>query len=756
MKNYTHYTPPSITKIIILSTVFLTCSPLSEALAQTTTPATTLTQNAATSVASSAPQEEQVIIKASHKKSDFVPKTSIAASKSPVALIDTPASISVVTQEQMRQRNVTNLGDALRYTPGVLYGGADDTLVPNIRGFSPSNGNPVSSNIYIDGLKQFFGATNLYANSYLDTYLLDRIEVLRGPPSVLYGQSMPGGVVSTVSKFANARATHFASVQGGNHYYFQGVIDYGDKIDDDGVLSYRFAGDARRYDGYSGRNSRREHEGFLPSITWSPDDDTKLTIYDRFLNTVGYPSETYYFPYNGSFDRSTYKMHPSDLITDPNYNKMRTTDNNIGYQLAYNIDPSWVFNSSLRYEHMSGSGLYLGSYGLVDKNGMLPRQYNSGTEIFDAISLEERFNGVVHTGNVKHDVMVGLSWQNYRSHYDTTVAMGPPLNILNPFYGLSNLGLGPDTPGYNYQNQSIMSNQEGVFVQDEAAWKNWHFLFGARYDWSNTSNRDATIQPADSVQKQYLHAFTYRGGFVYHFDNGIAPYFTYSQSFIPNSLGRNANNEKFDPQRGELYEFGVKYQPKNFNGFFSLAAFNITNTNSTLADPNNTQYLINTGTQKSKGIEAEAHTTVYDNISLMMAYTYMKDTRKRYGVTNFYPGAPAHTLSVFGSYTVPDGDFKGFGFNTGVNYAAHTLAGRDQPNNTAANYRATVPAYVIVNAAVFYDLENLSKDYKGMQIQVTVNNLLNELYVPYCTTAAAGGCTFGQKRQVYARLSYNW
>ncbi|CAI3944284.1 Fe transport (CirA) (PDB:1BY3) [Commensalibacter communis] len=710
------------------------------AIAQSTT-STTQTSNTSQTKGDDS-KDEQIVVKGN--KNSIVTKSSSAATKSSTPLIYTPESVSVVTSQQMQMQNATTLGQALRYSSGVSMeqrGSNSRYDLGTIRGFD------VNGSQYLDGLLMFKG--QYYAAQQVDVYLLQQVDVLKGPSSVVYGQSSPGGIIALTSKFANGSRYRHVSLEGGNYNYVRGVFDLGDKFKGLDNLSWRVVGTGFRQDGRDWY-TKAERYAIQPSLYWEPTDDINLTVYGRYQ---AQPNDTSYqtFPAFGSVLSAPYHFPSNFFSGDKNFDKFDQTQASVGYKFTYQLNPEWQFLSMARYTNVGAN--YNQVYGSSYASGANPngsagyypgsrymyRYANGSKEHFDTITIEEQLHGQVHTGPVAHDLLLGVSWQNIRSGYDYGSGYAPPLDLYHPNYSA------PITIPTPSMQMGVSTNQEGIFLQDNMSYKRLHAQLGFRNDWSSIGTRNHVTPSSSFTQSD--QAFTFRGGILYNLPYNISPYFSYAQSFQPlNQVSQSG--KPYQPTRGEQYEVGIKYQPENFNGFFSAAIYNLEQTNVLTSDPVNPMFSLQAGKQRSRGFELEAHTSPIAGLNLIAAYTY-QDVKFTAGD---YSGqrptqVPANIFSFWGDYTIQSGTFKNLGGAIGVRYNGNT-------NGDYISYLRT-KAYTMIDMQAHYKFDDSIPTLKGLEAQFTAQNLTNKRYFTACYSQSFG-CAIGQGRTVIGKLSYNW
>ncbi|MGH6865638.1 MAG: TonB-dependent siderophore receptor [Methyloceanibacter sp.] len=303
------------------------------------------------------------------------------------------------------------------------------------------------------------------------------------------------------------------------------------------------------------------------------------------------------------------------------------------------------------------------------------------------------------------------------------------LNLFDPDYGIKLSLVAP------YQNTNVVQEQTGLYVQDQIKiYDRLVLSLGGRSDQVKTTTKDLL---ADTVVSSDDQAFTGRAGAVYLFDNGLAPYASYAQSFLP-QLGTDFFGTPFKSETGEQYEAGFKYEPPALKNFlFTFAAFDLVRQNVLTQDPGNPLNMIQVGEIRSRGIEFEAVASLDWGLDLQAAYTHLNTefTVNNDGTQGNTPyGVPDDRIALWADYTFQRGRFAGFGFGAGVRYIAETWG--DDANTFK------VPAVTLADAAIHYEWDRYRL-------------AVDEEYVASCF-AEANGCNFGQRRVVLGSLRYRW
>ncbi len=682
--------------------------------------------------------EAVVVVGRDRSDRSVVAKTSSAANKTDTPLIDAPESVSTVTRAQLDQQNARTVTEALRYTAGVsgdvAAGYTSRFDLVEIRGFQGATG----ADEFVDGLRLFSGG--YYQTQQIDPYLLDRIDVLKGPPSVIYGQSSPGGAIALTTKQPTPDPVHMLSVEGGTYGYLRGTGDYGGRLDQTGHWLYRLAVTGTT-SGTQDLHTRDEHVGVLPSVRWQPDDRTDLTVSLFWQHD----------PRGGEFATAlavgTVLPDPHGLVSrhfysgDPGFETFDRTQAAISAQFGYRLTPDWTVQSLARYANVGGFFQQVAAVGPLDPDDRtLERITNASEEHFDTISLEEHLLGRVATGPVRHRLLFGVNWQNVRDTANLYAGLAPPLDVYAPVYGQ------PIPPPSPLDIESSTTNQEGLFAEDQMSWGNLHGQVGVRHDWSDIAKRDGAGGPNYDQADQ---ATTWRAGVLYAIGGVLSPYFNYAQSFQPpNALAYDG--ALFRPIRGRQYEAGLKVQPHAFNGFFTLAFYDLQESQALTPDPVHAGFNVQTGGIRSRGVEAEAHLDLSHGFDAIVAYAYqdVAYTAGSGSLTGERPtDVPRQTFSVWGHYTVPAGRLHGLGVGVGARYNGNTLA------DNALD--VVTPSYTLVDLEAQYALGILVPALKGAVLQVTAQNAFDKLYYPGCYSAAVG-CYIGANRNVIGKLTYAW
>ncbi|RLM28248.1 hypothetical protein BIY29_00910 [Brenneria alni] len=671
----------------------------------------------------------------------YIVTRSAAGTKTDTPLIETPQAISVVTADQMEAQGVQQLWQAFRYSAGIqgdVRGDISRADAIYIRGIGSLN----NANQFLDGLRLPRGTS--YLAYQINPHSLERVEVLKGPASALYGQAPLSGIVNATSK--RPTATRFAEVEAlfGSHNRQQYAFDVGGPISDDGTLLYRLHGLALDSD-TSVKYTKEKRFSIAPSLTWAPNESTSLTFlasYER-LPDGGFFGN---LPARGTIKPNTYGAIPSDFYDgSPLFDEYDRTQATLGYNLEHWLSDSWKINQNFRYLYMKMNESYVHTWSLLPDDRTLFRNALWSDQKLNAANLDTNLQGQLNTGIISHDVMVGFDYQWDKWQQDMGLSLLPPataapsLDLVNPDYSLSIVR--PDASTLAERTQNIL----GLYAQDHLKIDKLGILLSGRYDWADINNRNK-ITAVDT--KQDLGKFTWRSAVIYNFDSGFAPYISYATSFDPTTTA-NAYGPPFKPTTGKQWEAGLKYQPTNFPGMATLSVFDLTQQNVLARDtspgaPPTRQ--VQVGEIQSKGIELEAQLNPITGLNLISALTWIDPKVEKGDNAGMRPTSVSRVLASFwADYTVQTDKLSGLRLGAGVRYAGSSYA--DTANTLE------VPSYTTVDAAIHYDLGAISHSLRGLSASLNLTNLFDKTYY---TCNAPDYCNYGEGRTVYGSLKYRW
>lgn len=672
----------------------------------------------------------------------YTAKRTAAGTKTDTALVEVPRSISIATRQQMSDRGVQSLDDAVKYMPGIVSASfGSDTRYDwmRVRGFEPTQ--------FLDGLPLPRG---VYANPKAETWNLDRLALLRGPASSVYGQTPPGGLLDMVSRRPQAESSHEIQLQYGSDNHRQINFASTGKLDEQGQFLYGVSGVVRD-SGTQIDHIDNKRYNIAPSLTWNIDEDTSLTFLSQFTrDDTGATSQ--FYPIQGTkIDMPFGKVSRHKNLGDPDYEYYDRTYYALGYAFEHRFNDVWQFRQNVRYtkSELSFQTITVGSYyqpgGPVDNEGNASRMSTNVDEDISQFALDNNFQADFTTGDISHTVLIGLDHQRTESDFLSIYGFNvPPTNVNNPVYGLPITRPDRASAYLDYNQKTV---QTGLYIQDQMALDKWRLTLGGREDWVHTGT--TFLNKGNATNTQRDKQFSGNAALSYVFDSGFVPYLSYAESFQP-SAGSNADVEKsFKPTEGQQWELGIKYQPPGSNTLLSAAMYDLTQKNVTVTNnvggvPISSQ----TGEVKVHGLELEAVSDVTDNLKVIAAYTLAKsEVQKGQYKGNRLQQMPNQQASVWADYTWHTGVLDGFGIGLGARYTGNRYG--DEANTWLGKSKA----YTVFDAAVHYDLGRLDNSLKGASVAVNASNLLNKDYLSTCDGYY---CYYGDQRSVVASATYKW
>lgn len=644
-------------------------------------------------------------------------------------ILETPQSVSVVTSEQIALQGASGIDESLRYTSGVVaaaYGEDPRGDWIRVRGFAPAK--------YLDGLPLPDGSWT--ANTRYEPYALERIEVLKGPSSVLYGALPPSGFINAVSKRPLDDPYHELGVSYGSHDRKEFTADFTGPLTEDGTLLYRVVGLARDSKAESDYGYDKRYM-LAPSLTWKPNADTSLTVLamlqrSRSRGWGGFlPAEGTLLPNpNGTIPSSFYGGEPA-------FDRYEKNTQSIGYLFAHRVNDKLTLRQNARMNWADVDHPSVGLLGFMPgSQRMLSRYVYTPREDSTMFSIDNQAEYTLMAGGAEHTLLAGLDYK--RSRNDYKVGMGfnaAPLDAFNPIYG-SPVPVPPD-------NQHTIQTQEqiGAYLQDQIRWDSWVATLSARHDWVDTKTNDKL---AYTHAKQRDEKWSGRVGLNYLFESGVSPYVSYATSFEP-AVGQTYGGSPFVPLTGRQFEAGLKYRPPNSDSLYSIAVFDLQQENVLVTDINTPVfgYQIQQGKIRSQGVELEAHAQLTPALTLIGSYTYtqakVKKTTDPATLNKQVPLQPRHQASVWADYRFPADIAPGLGLGAGVRYTGASYG--DSANKWKNK------AYTLIDAQAHYT-------YGDWRFLLTVNNLTDKKYIATCDSIT--WCYYGYGRAVNLSARLSW
>ncbi|WP_200819603.1 TonB-dependent siderophore receptor [Methylopila sp. Yamaguchi] len=689
----------------------------------------------------------------------YVPAATTTGSKTDTLVQLIPQSIGVVGRQQMDDLGAMKADEAVRYSAGVFaqpFGEDSDTNWFYIRGFDATQ-----TGVYRDGMQLLSYA---FGNFYQDSYLLERVEVLRGASSSLYGGGNIGGIINYVSK--RPLDYDFGQIEIGIDNYPTGfaAFDINKVVPNGGVSKlaplspiwkYRVTGKLEGGDGYA------KHEDGIRGViqgaaTYSPDAGTDLTVYANYQHADQTHGSSDFLPYYGTVKRATSTDGTIDLgrisrkenFSDPDIDDYDRRQAMLGYEFRHELNDAWTVNSKARfaYAHLEEAQLYPFGYGFAERpsagNTQLARiRFDHDTESF-SFATDNSVVGKFATGALDHTLLFGVDYKFYRIDEVQSSSIGTSVDIRNPDLN------DPQPATSPYLDQVSTLHQAGVYLQDQVRFGGGFIAtLNGRYDRMWLDGDSNPLYGNDvSLEKG---RFSGRAGLGYEFANGLVPYVSIASTFNPligyNPAVRNGEivRSPFKPETGVQYEAGVKYAPTWFSGLFTAAIFDLTKENY-VSGPFNAQTQL--GKVRSRGFEFEAQANLTENWKFIGSFTaYDLEIRKGRSDTgaSLKGEQPFLVPEIIGSafldYTFTNSVLKGVSLGGGVRYLGKSEA--TQPNTVK------VPDATLFDVAARYE-------WDAYKVSLNVTNLFDKRYVSGCQ--GINVCSYGEGRRALVKASYTW
>jgi iron complex outermembrane receptor protein len=705
-----------------------------------------------------------------------------SGTKTDTPLMETPQTITVIDGEELLRRNALSINQALGYVAGVSpnqRGGMVtryDQLF--LRGFTPG--------VYLDGMRLLGGP---YSTPQIDFNRIDQLDVVKGPASVLYGNSTPGGLVNLSSKKPERDAFQRIELAAGNYDSQRAALDLNQPLDSEGRLLFRLVGGAQRSDGFT-KMTENERYHVSPMLAFAPDSQTELTLiasYQHDPQGGGYSG----VPAYGSVLGNPFGELAEDINTgDPGYEEFNRYQRSVSTLFRHQFNDQVALRANVRFQNnkLSYRQIYVAGFATTGTGAQRNTDFSTITrggggadEDFDMLTADTQLAVTFGSSRMRHDLLAGVDYQditgeNYQ-HFNTGVTANPDtsipnLSLFSPTYGgtLPTRDLTLLSSGYT--NTESDRDQMGVYLQDQISLDRLRLILSGRYD---DYNQDTLNKRNDVITPLSQNAFTMRVGALYDFAAGLAPFVSYSESFEPQA-GTTFDGTLFDPVTGRQYEAGLKYQPQGTQAIFTLSAYDLRRQKvpvghpaaGTNGIPSNAQIQI--GEVVVRGLELEGRGELTAGLDVVVSASYL-DAEITQGApasgatpstTGTRPlGTPEQMASAFITYDLGrsgtgGGIWNGLMFGGGVRYVGGSLGTTTYAvvNGATVFTSFETAGFTLVDAVVGYDFANVAPNLAGMRIALNAANLLDKRHVTACPFN--NSCYFGASRTVTGTVRYEW
>lgn len=542
------------------------------------------------------------------------------------SILDTPAAVSVITEKEILQRDASTTEEILQYSPGLVtdyYGSDDRNDYFQIRGYQATT--------YRDGMT--LGSMRGVRE---DPYAFERVEVIRGANSTLFGPADPGGSVNFVSKRPKFESFGSGYASYGSYDQKEMGVDVGDTLNEDETLAFRFTGKMKdgelEYD-----TSRDDSQFFMGGLTWEPSEFTTATLIVDYLNRDATPNSGGY-PMDKEYDRSNFYGEP-----DFNYHDVERT--NVTAQVTHDFNNGFIFRGNVRYSHLTDDYGYVYLNTLQQVGTNVPRAYLASSSSAEEVIGNTILQYDTSFSRIDSSTLVGLEYSNSSTQDESYYAATTSIDIANPVYS------GAPTLSSPYLSDDQDNQTLAAFLQQNFSLDDRYILtLGVRQDYIDMSNRDIS----NTHTSDDFNETSFRGAFTYKVTPEVSTYISYVESVAPPTIG-------VEPERGRQSELGIKYSPSNMNALFTASVYQLEKKDITIsvADSmtgNITRQTI--GKSRVRGLDLEAKAELFDNFDLTAGYSYMESEVLKgvvYGDDvsgNEFSVAPNNTASLWGNYSL--------------------------------------------------------------------------------------------------------
>ena len=716
-----------------------------------------------------------------------------SATKTGTPLIETSQTITVIDGEELERRGAISLNQAVGYVAGVAANQRGGTVSRYdqmyLRGFAPG--------LFLDGMRLIAGP---YSTPQTDFNRIDQIDIMKGPASVLYGNGTPGGLINLSSKKPEAEAFGRFEAQLGNYDSVRLVGDINQPLDADGKWRVRLVGGWQKADGFT-KLTESERYHISPMITFAPDDQTNITLiasYQHAPSGSGYSGAPVY----GSALPNPKGPIDYDMNTgDPAYEVYDHKQKSVALLFRRAFNDHLAFRSNVRFQNnkLSYRQFYVAGFATTGTGLNINTDYSTiirggggADEDFNTLTMDSSFNAEFETAGIEHNILVGLDYlritgENFQ-HFNSGQTANPltsipNLNLYAPVYGrVPSLNLTLLSPAYT--NSYSQRDQTGVYIQDQMTIGGLHLIASGRWDWYNQRTLNKKNNALTPLSQ---NAFTMRFGALYAFEFGLSPYVSYTESFEPQA-GADYLGNPFSPTTGNMYEAGLKFQPRGLNALITLSAYELKRQNVPVGDPlagtggRPTNSQIQIGETRVRGVELEARGELRPGLDLVFAGTYTDalitqgapavpasaPTPTRLGTTGMPSttgtvplGVPEWQASAFLSYDfgrggAGDGPLGGLSLGGGFRHVGGSFGSTSYKvaNSVTIFELFKTKSFTLVDAMLAYDLGHASPSMDGLSIAVNAQNLFDKKHISSCFLS--NSCYFGASRTVMGSLRYKW
>nr|WP_246185023.1 TonB-dependent siderophore receptor [Paracoccus aestuariivivens] len=648
------------------------------------------------------------------------------------SILDTPASVSVITGKEIQDRDAETLEEVLQYSAGIVtdyYGTDDRNDYFLVRGFQATT--------YRDGLT--LGSMRGVRE---EPFAYERVEVIRGGNSTLFGAADPGGTINFVTKTPKFERIAEAYLSYGSFNHAEVGVDYGDVLNADQTMAYRFT--AKVQDSDLEYDHSKDNSTFLMGgLTWQPTDATTLSLVVDYLKRDGTPNSGGY-PFIGEYDRS-------DFFGEPDFNYHDVERTSVTTMLSHDFGTGLSLQANLRYSDLTDN------YGYAYIENRSPRV---GTTVErGAMATDRSAEEVIGNAILKYDTsfdsvdsstLAGIEFRDASTKDTSYFGALPAIDTVNPVYA------GRPSVSVTGESENDYSTQS-LFVQQNLAFDDRFIAtIGLRHDWMDVAIKGYDWQGAFDKQDDFSET-SVRAALTYKVTDEISTYLSYVESVAPPSDASSTFG--FDPARGDQYELGVKYAPAGMDALFSAAIYELNKKNETRTywPAGSSTFELTNIDARVRGLDLEAKAEIDENFSVIAAYSYMDTEILRgqdYGsgadlAGNELGSVPNHTASIWVNYSLAGEGARGdITLGLGARYVGsyYFSDSNDEGTYKAAGDNGKSSAATLLDAAFTYEVQD------GTDLAINVSNLLDEQHV----VGGASAYYYNPGREIQATLRHRF
>ncbi|KIZ34267.1 TonB-dependent siderophore receptor [Stutzerimonas stutzeri] len=627
---------------------------------------------------------------------------SASATRTDTAIHETPQSISVVPAQVVEDIGATRLEDALDYAGGVERGnnfGGQGLTEFLVRGFS-------TQEFYRNG----FAVNRGYPNMP-DASTLERIEVLRGPASMLYGRGDPGGTFNIVSKQPQAERRTVLGSQVNTDGLRRGTLDTTGALDESAAFTYRLNLVAEGSDSFRD-HVESERYNIAPVLRWQLSDDTALILEGDYLHNrhpmdrglTRYPNQA------GDLSRDRF-------LGEESAGKLTNQNATTQLRLEHQLDSQWMLRGGIQYLDGSLDGGAVENNGLAADGRTVGRNYSERWLNWNDLAVQANLEGHFDAAGLAHTLLLGVEFDdfNYDSQIDRSggATSDFPIDLYDPVYGQPLPALTRTT---TYDDENLKSY--AFFLQDQIALtERLTAQVGARLE-RFEQRYENKLTPAGSWDQAH-NAVSPRFGLIYDLTEELAVYANTSRSFKPNR-GADRSSQAFDPEKGIAHEVGIKYELPEHDLSVTAALFHITKENVLTSDPVDSNYQIAAGEARSRGFDISVAGNITPQWRVIGGYAYVDAEVTESSSASMPTGTrlanvPRHSFNLLDTYEFAEGPLAGLGVGMGVKYVGDRKGG-------ATSTAFDMDAYTTVDLLAYYPLT------ERVRLNLNLNNLFDEEY----------------------------